>query len=99
MSAYMTRPVAPVEVDARQVSGGTAKDIAEWCGAVVYMGAHHGHTTPPFKLHTCLTLLHPDKAAYSGHWVVRFPDGHFDVLTPAEFADRFEPVHPAAQEG
>jgi hypothetical protein len=90
MSAYRTRPVAPVEVDARQVSDETAEKIAEWCDAMVYTGTQHGHTSPPWALHTCITLAEPDRAAYSGHWVVKCPDGTFNVFTPDEFADRFE---------
>jgi hypothetical protein len=97
MSLYRTRPVAPVQVEARRVSGGTAREIAGWCDAIVYTGAMHGHTSPPFTLHTCITLREPDVAAYSGYWVVRHPGGAFEVCDPDEFAGRFEPVmRPAA---
>lgn len=92
MGLYRTRPAAPAQVEARQVSGGTAREIADWCDATIYTGRQHGHTSPPFTLHTCLTLRTPCWPAYSGHWVVRFPDGTFNAFTPEEFAERFEPV-------
>lgn len=97
MSLYRTRPVAPVQVEARQVSGGTAREIAGWCDAIVYTGATHGHTSPPFTLHTCITLREPDVAAYSGYWVVRHPGGVFEVCDPDEFAERFEPAIRSAE--
>lgn len=92
MSRYQTRPVAPEVVDARQVTDTTAADVAQWCDALVYTGSWHGHTTPPFQFHTCITLLDPDKAAYSGDYVVKHADGTFEVCDPAEFTERFEPA-------
>lgn len=89
MGNYRMRPVEPAEVDARQVTDATADEIAAWCDAMVYRGIQHGHTTPPFTQHTCITL---DAAAYEGDWVVRYPDGEFYVFSPEEFAAAFEPV-------
>jgi hypothetical protein len=43
-------------------------------------------------MHTCITLCDPDQAAYAGYWVVKHPNGIFEVCDPGEFADRFEPV-------
>jgi hypothetical protein len=92
MSRYQTRPVAPVVVDARQITDATARDVAEWCDATCYTGSQHGHTTPPWTMHTCITLAEPDQGAYAGYWVVRYTDGTFEVFEPGEFTARFEPA-------
>jgi hypothetical protein len=92
MVTYRTRPVEPVEVDARLVTDATAHEIAEWCDAIVYTGDRHGHTTPPWAMHTCITLFAPDQAAFTGYWVVRYPDGTFEVFSPDDFAVKFEKV-------
>jgi hypothetical protein len=85
-------PVVPVEVEARQLTRETAEQIAQWCDAFVYTGDRHGHTSPPWSGHTCITLCEPDVMAQAGDWVVRRSDGTFEVCGPTEFETRFEPV-------
>lgn len=93
---YQTKPVAPEVVDARQFTDeAAAEDLAEWCDAITYTGDRHGHTDPPWQMHTCITpeVTGGGKGhADVGDWIVKHADDTIEVLPPEDFAGEFEPA-------
>jgi hypothetical protein len=88
-------------VRARQWAPGTdPEELAGWCDGWTYTGTQHGHTTPPWAVHTCINLATADCSpkgyADPGDWIVivtEDPDGDlYEVLSPAEFEARYETV-------
>jgi hypothetical protein len=95
MSRYRARPTVPAEVEARQFTDeADAEDLAEWCEGFSYTGRLHGHTHPPWQMHTCITLTEVREAdsrgdALVGDWIVKHADG-FEVLSSEEFTAGYE---------
>jgi hypothetical protein len=100
---FQLRP-AITRVRARQWADGTdPEELARWCDGWTYTGTQHGHTRPePFVLHTCLNLnTAPGSKGHAdpGDWIVRVSErddeegwGTYEVLSPAEFAVKYEPA-------
>jgi hypothetical protein len=92
---FQAKPAAPETVEAWQFSGDEiAEDIAEWCEGTSYWGKSHGHTSPPWSYHTCVTpaeTIDGGKGhADPGDWIVRLADYLYEVLSPEEFAEKYE---------
>ena len=67
--------------EARQFSDKRqAESLAGWTGGVWYEGTAHGHTTPPWQLHVCVTpgrvaVDCPKQFAEIGDWIIKAADG------------------------
>ena len=76
------------------------EELARWCDGWTYTGTQHGHTDPPWAMHTCLDLSTSDASpkghADPGDWIVivaEDPDGDtYEVLSPAEFGAKYQPI-------
>lgn len=92
MSKYHTKQV----VEARRFTDeASAEDVAAWCNdAITYTGTSHGHTTPPWQMHTCVTVLGPRAGgkgfADVGDWIVKHANGEHEVLSDEEFTAEYE---------
>jgi hypothetical protein len=61
-----------------------AESLADWCEATVYTGTAHGHTSPPWHTHTCITPMTLANREGKGHadigdWIIRYPDGSVEI--------------------
>jgi hypothetical protein len=87
----------PPLVEARQWTPDTdPEELADWCGGWTYTGTQHGHTSPPWQMHTCITT-DPDFCGGKGHadpgdWIVRIQPDLFRVVTPEEFTQDYAPA-------
>ncbi len=83
-------PVIITAVEARQWTPDTdPRELAAWCGGLVYIGDRHGHTAPPWAMHTCITVKQHGGGGYRadpGDWIIHFQPGRFEVLGPVDFA-------------
>lgn len=96
---FRLRPVT-AEFSARQWTPDTDPDeLADWCDGYVYTGTQHGHTSPPWRLHTCISPNVTDESprghADPGDWIVRVspdPGGWnlYEILSPADFEAKYE---------
>lgn len=59
--------------------------LAGWCGGTVYRGTAHGHTKPPWHMHTCITPAEvaAESKTYAGigDWIIRYPDGTVEITS------------------
>ena len=94
MSYYRARPIVPEIVEARQfTSEADADEISEWCDGYAYRGTQHGHTRPPGQFHVCLNpeVIEGSKGhADPGDWIVKRGDDLCEILSPEEFAEKYE---------
>lgn len=99
---FAERRPDPGLVQARQFTGTNAEELADWCQGLTYTGTRHGHTRPPWQLHTCVTppeVIPGGKGhADPGDWIVRLAAadadgcGLYEVLSAEEFGERYEPA-------
>lgn len=69
-------------VVASQVSASNIDEIATWTG-----GTAHPHTREHGR---SVSVPRAAGEAFPTDWVVRYPDGRFDVLEDAPFHDRYQ---------
>ncbi len=92
---YRARPTVPAEVEGRQFTDeAEAEDLAEWCDGYAYTGTQHGHTSPPWQMHTCLNpeVIDGSKGYVEvGDWIIKHAGvDEVEVLSAEEFTAKYE---------